>query len=317
MKVIIQIPCYNEEESLPVTLSALPRQLPGIDCVEWLIINDGSSDKTVEIACGYGVDHIISLTHNQGLARAFKCGIEEALLRGADIIVNTDADNQYCAQDIIKLVMPIVDNSADIVIGTRPVADISHFSWSKKILQKAGSWVVRIASKTDVVDAPSGFRAFSRNAALRINVFNGYTYTLETIIQAGRNGMRILSVPIRTNEYLRPSRLMKSSLSYVIRSSITIFRIFVIYYPFKFFSILGLLNFFVGFFLGIRFLLLWISGHGDGHIQSLILCAIFILIACILFTIAILADMMAVNRQLLENIELQLKKREEELKGRE
>lgn len=311
MKAIIQIPCYNEEKALPISLAALPRHLPGITTVEWLIIDDGSIDDTINVAKEYGADHIISLTHNQGLAHAFMRGIEEALHLGADIIINTDADNQYCADDIIKLIEPILENKADIVIGARPVSEIEHFSPAKKILQKIGSWAVRIASRTNVADAPSGFRAFNRKAAMRINVFNGYTYTLETIIQAGRNGMRILSVPVRTNAYLRPSRLVKSSSSYVLRSSITIFRMFAIYYPFKLFATLGLLNLAAGFAIGLRFIFLWITGNGLGHIQSLILCAIFIIIAFMLFTIAVLADMLAVNRQLLENIELRLKSKSE------
>lgn len=307
MKLIIQIPCYNEEQSLPITLAALPRQLPGFATVEWLIIDDGSTDRTVEVAREYGVEHIVTLMNNKGLARAFMAGIETSLTLGADVIVNTDADNQYCADDIQKLVTPLLECKADIVIGGRPVAEISHFSWSKKIFQKLGSWVVRLVSKTDVADAPSGFRAFSRKAALRINVFSDYTYTLETIIQAGRNGMRIVSIPVRTNDDMRPSRLVKSSFSYVMRSSLTILRIFVLYYPFKFFTTLGLLNFVAGLLLGLRFIFYMMIGYGQGHIQSLILCAIFILVAFILFTIAILTDMMAVNRQLLEKIELRLK----------
>jgi len=308
-KCIIQIPCYNEEGSLPVTLAALPRCLPGFKTVEWLVIDDGSTDRTAEVAKEHGVDHIVRLTHNQGLAKAFMAGISACLKLGADVIVNTDADNQYCAADIEKLVTPIVENRAEIVIGARPIAEIEHFSRSKRILQKIGSWVVRIFSKTDVADAPSGFRAFSRKAALRVNVFSDYTYTLEIIIQAGRNGMRILSVPIRINDYLRPSRLVKSSLSYVILSSLTILRIFVVYYPFKFFSIIGLMNFLAGFVLGVRYLVIMMLG-GGGHVQSLILCAILIIIAFLMFTIAILADMMAVNRQLLEKIELHLKSTE-------
>src|SRR6266480_3138439 len=238
MKLVIQIPCYNEEHSLPITLAALPRLMTGFEVVEWLVVDDGSTDRTVEVARDRGVDHIVRLTHHQGLARAFMAGIVSSLKCGADVDVNTDADNQYCAEDIEKLVEPIIKNEADIVIAVRSVSEIEHFSWCKKILQKIGSWIVRLVSKTDVVDAPSGFRAFSRSSALRINVFNGHTYTLETIIQAGRYGMRVLSVPVRTNCYLRPSRLMKNSFSYVVISALTILRIFIAYYPLKFFSIL-------------------------------------------------------------------------------
>lgn len=314
MKLIIQIPCYNEEQSLPITLASLPRQLYGFATVEWLIIDDGSTDRTVEVAREHGVNHIVSLMNNKGLARAFMAGIEASLKLGADVIVNTDADNQYCADDIQKLVAPVLEGQAEIVIGARPVAEIAHFSWSKKIFQKLGSWVVRLISKTDAADAPSGFRAFSRKAALKINVFSDYTYTIETIIQAGRNGMKILSIPVRTNDYLRPSRLVKSSFSYVMRSSLTILRIFFIYYPFKFFATLGLLNFVAGLLLGLRFIYYMMIGHGQGHIQSLILCAIFILVAFILLTIAITTDIIAINRQLLEKIELQLKYQNEESK---
>jgi len=315
MKLVIQIPCYNEEHSLPITLAALPRLMTGFEVVEWLVVDDGSTDRTVEVARDRGVDHIVRLTHHQGLARAFMAGIVSSLKCGADVVVNTDADNQYCADDIEKLVAPIIKNQADIVIGARSVSEIEHFSWCKKILQKIGSWIVRLVSKTDVVDAPSGFRAFSRSSALRINVFNGHTYTLETIIQAGRYGMRVLSVPVRTNCYLRPSRLMKNSFSYVVISALTILRIFIAYYPLKFFSILGLANLITGFAVGFRFIVLRINGHGQGHIQSLIMCAIFIVVAFIFFTIAILADMMAINRQLLEKIEMRIQNRDEEHNG--
>src|SRR6185369_8486669 len=207
-KLIIQIPCYNEEATLALTLAPLPRQLPGIDCIEWLVIDDGSRDSTIEVARQCGVDHIIRLPHNQGLARAFIAGLEASLEAGADIIVNTDADNQYSADDLPKLVEPILSGKAEIVIGARPIDQIEHFSPLKKMLQRLGSSVVRLASNTDVIDAPSGFRAMTRDAAMRMNVFNNYTYTLETIIQAGQSGLRIASVPIRTNGYLRPSRLV-------------------------------------------------------------------------------------------------------------
>ncbi|MFQ5906973.1 MAG: glycosyltransferase family 2 protein, partial [bacterium] len=209
-KLIIQIPCYNEEATLGVTLAALPREIPGVDIVEWLIIDDGSEDKTIEVAKAHGVDHIVRLSRHQGLAKAFVAGLEGSLKAGADIIVNTDADNQYCADDIPKLIGPIVTGEAEIVVGARPIAEIQHFSPLKKYLQRLGSWIVRVASKTRIPDAPSGFRAMSRHAAMQLHVFNEYTYTLETIIQAGQKGMAITSVPIKTNGYLRPSRLVKT-----------------------------------------------------------------------------------------------------------
>src|SRR5712691_5820880 len=226
MKLIIQVPCFNEEATLGLTLSELPHQLPGIDLIERLIINDGSTDRTLEVAREHGVEHIVSFPRNQGLARAFLAGIETSLAAGADIIVNTDADNQYCAQDIPKLIESILNGKAEIVIGARAIAATEHFSWSKKLLQRLGSAVVRLASNTDVADAPSGFRAFSREAAIHLNVFSSYSYTLETIIQAGQKNIAVISVPIRTNPRLRPSRLARSSWYYVTRSIGTIVRIF-------------------------------------------------------------------------------------------
>ncbi|WP_235949933.1 glycosyltransferase family 2 protein [Candidatus Regiella insecticola] len=236
MKLIIQIPCFNEAQTLAITLAALPRSVVGFDTVEWLIIDDGSQDNTAEVAKAQGVDHVIRHTNNKGLARAFMTGLDACLQLGADVIVNTDADNQYNAEDIPALTQPILQHRAELVIGTRPITTIEHFSPVKKILQKLGSWVVRIASKTDIADAPSGFRAISRTAAQRLMVFNDYTYTLETIIQAGQKNITITSVPIRVNEDLRPSRLVKSIPSYIKRSIVSIIRIFIIYRPFRFFS---------------------------------------------------------------------------------
>jgi glycosyltransferase involved in cell wall biosynthesis len=314
LKVIIQIPCYNEEATLGLTLSDLPRHLPGVDQVEWLIINDGSRDRTIEVAKACGVDHIVNFQHNQGLAKGFMAGIEACLQAGADIIVNTDADNQYCAKDIPKLIQPILDGQAEIVIGARPIQNIKHFSPIKKFLQKLGSWAVRIASKTDIPDAPSGFRAISREAALRLNVFNEYTYTLETIIQAGQRGMAITYVSIHTNEYLRPSRLVKSIPTYVQRSLITIIRIFMTYRPFQFFMLLGSVPFSLGFLLCLRWLLLFLEIFGDNpskpRVPSLILAAILILIGVQLWIFGLIADLMAVNRKLLEDIQLRLRRSE-------
>ncbi|OKH25270.1 glycosyl transferase [Hydrococcus rivularis NIES-593] len=314
MKLIIQIPCYNEEATLGLTLSQLPRQIPGIDRVEWLIINDGSFDRTVEVAKACGVDHIVNFDHNQGLAKAFMAGIEACLLAGADIIVNTDADNQYCADDIPKLIEPILAGTAEIVVGARPIQDIKHFSPVKKFLQKLGSWVVRIASRTDIPDAPSGFRAISRNAALQMNVFNEYTYTLETIIQAGQKGMAITSVPIRTNDYLRPSRLVKSIPSYIQRSIVTIIRIFMTYRPLQFFMTLGSVPFSLGFILCLRWLTLYLGIFGDSpekpRVPSLVFAAILILIGFQLWMFGLVADLMSVNRKLLEDIQLRLRRSE-------
>ncbi|MGK7874608.1 MAG: glycosyltransferase family 2 protein [Xenococcaceae cyanobacterium] len=314
MKLIIQIPCYNEEAILGLTLSELPRKVPGIDTVEWLVINDGSIDRTVEVAKACGVEHIVNFDHNQGLAKAFMAGIEASLKAGADIIVNTDADNQYCADDIPKLIEPILEGKAEIVIGARPIQKIKHFSATKKFLQKLGSWVVRVASNTDIPDAPSGFRAISRNAALKLNVFNEYTYTLEMIIQAGQKGMAITSVPIRTNGFLRPSRLVKSIPAYIHRSIFTIIRIFMTYQPLRFFTLLGSVPFILGFLLCVRWLILFFDDTSRARAPSLILAAILILIGFQLWIFGLVADLMAVNRKILEDIQLRLRRSEVDAK---
>lgn len=310
IKLIIQIPCYNEEEVLGVTLCSLPQEVPGVDVVERLIIDDGSTDRTVEVAVAHGVDHIVRLPHNQGLAKAFQAGLEACLRAGADIIVNTDADNQYCAEDISRLIEPILEGKAEIVIGARPIEEIEHFSFIKKFLQKLGSWVVRIASKTDIPDASSGFRAMSREAAMRLNVFNNYTYTLETVIQAGQKDIAITSVPIRVNEDLRPSRLVGSILSYIKKSAFTIIRIFAVYKPFRFFMTIGLSLFFLGFLIGLRFLYYYITGDGSGHIQSLILSSILLGMGFQTMLMAFFADLLGVNRQLMEEMRYRLRKLE-------
>jgi glycosyltransferase involved in cell wall biosynthesis len=316
-KLIIQIPCYNEEATLRIALSALPRNLPGIDKVEWLIIDDGSKDRTVEVARECGVDHVVSLPRNQGLARGFIAGLDACLKAGADIIVNTDADNQYCADDIPKLIAPILRGEAEIVVGARSIDEIEHFSPMKKALQKLGSWVVRIASKTDIPDAPSGFRAMSRKAAMQLNVFNEYTYTLETIIQAGQKNMAIVSVPIRTNDDLRPSRLVKSIPSYIRRSILTIVRIFMTYKPFRFFVVPGVVSFTLGFIIGLRFLYFYFSGHGTGHIQSVILAALLMGSGFFLGMTGLLADLISVNRKLLEKIDWRVREMEENIRDKE
>jgi glycosyltransferase involved in cell wall biosynthesis len=285
--------------------------LPGFDKVEWLIINDGSTDATEDVARANGVDHVISFSKNQGLARGFMAGLDACLKLGADVIVNTDADNQYCAKDIPLLVQPILEKRAEMVIGARPISEIEHFPFVKKQLQKLGSWVVRLASRTDIPDAPSGFRALSRDAALRLNVFNDYTYTLETIIQAGQKNMAIMSVPVRVNDDLRPSRLVKSIPSYLKKSTITIVRIFVVYKPFRFFLALGSLAFFFGSLIGIRFLYFYFFTHdASGHIQSLILTSILLGMGFQAFALAFLADLLAVNRRLMEDVQYRIRVKE-------
>jgi glycosyltransferase involved in cell wall biosynthesis len=304
MKLIIQIPCYNEEETLAIALADLPRQVPGIDLVEWLVIDDGSSDRTVDVAKAHGVDHIVRFNYNRGLARAYMAGLEASIRAGADIIVNTDADNQYCAADIPRLVEPILRSQADLVIGARPIDDIEHFSPIKKLLQRLGSYAVRVASGTDIPDAPSGFRAISREAALQLNVFNEYTYTLETIIQAGQRGMKVAWVPIRTNGYLRPSRLVKSISIYVRRSLFTILRIFMTYRPMRFFLMAGSLPIGLGGLLGVRWLYFFVSGTERTRLPSLILAAILILIGVQLWVFALAADLLSVNRKILEDTQI-------------
>jgi glycosyltransferase involved in cell wall biosynthesis len=304
MKLFIQIPCYNEEKTIGITLADLPKNLVGFDSVEVLIIDDGSSDDTVKVAKEFGVKHFVQLPSNQGLAKGFMLGLNYCLKNGADVIINTDADNQYNADDISKLTQPIIDKKAELVIGARPITDIQHFSLLKKMLQKLGSWVVRVVSNTNIADAPSGFRAISKNAAKQMNVFNDYTYTLETIIQAGQKKISITSVPIRTNADLRKSKLVKSTTFYLRRSVITILRIFVVYKPFAFFMSIGLFLFIIGLVLGLRFIYFYITGDGDGHIQSVILSAIFITVGFNTGLIAFIADLLAVNRKLLEDIKI-------------
>ncbi len=310
MKLVIQIPCYNEEKTLEVTLRELPKQIDGIDEIEILIINDGSSDKTVEIAKKNGVKNFVNFQNNLGLAKAFSQGLKKSLELGADIIVNTDADNQYCADDIKNIIKPILEKKADIVIGARPISNISHFSLIKKFLQKLGSKVMRLVSSTKIEDATSGFRAFSKDAALRINVFDNYTYTLETIIQAKAKGLEIISVPIRVNEELRKSKLIKNIFDYIKRSSFTMLRMFIIYRPFRFFALIGLLFLIPGLLLGARFLYYYITNSGAGHIQSLILSSILILTGVQISLIAVLADLMSINRKLLEDIQTRLKQQD-------
>lgn len=310
MKLIIQIPCFNEEKTLPITVADLPRSISGIDEIEYLIINDGSSDDTVETARKCGIHHIVSFPQNKGLASAFMAGIDACLRLGADIIVNTDADNQYCGQDIEKLVRPILEKKAEMVIGERPINDIESFSFLKKKLQRLGSYVVRKASKTDIPDAPSGFRAYSRDAAMRLNVVSHYTYTLETIIQAGNKNIALTSVPIRTNKETRESRLFHSMFGYIKKSVVTIFRIFIMYRPLRFFAVLGAVIFGLGTILGIRFLVYFFMGQGQGHIQSLILTAVLLMMGFQIGITGLLADIIAGNRKLIEDVQYRLRKME-------
>ncbi|EIC21341.1 glycosyltransferase family 2 protein [Thiorhodovibrio frisius] len=306
LKLIIQIPCYNEAAALPVTLAALPSQVPGFDFVEWLVIDDGSTDSTADIARAYGVASVVRHTTNFGLAKAFLTGLDACLDRGADVIVNFDADNQYCADDIPALTAPILQGQADMVIGARPISEIDHFSPFKKWLQRLGSWAVRMASGTRVDDAPCGFRAISRSAARQLMVFNNYTYTLETIIQAGQKNIAVESVPIRVNPDLRPSRLVRSIPFYVRKSLITIVRIFVVYRPFRFFGAIGLTVIALGTLIGLRFLGFYLSGDGTGHVQSLILAGILLTIGFQTLLVAFLADLLAANRRLIEDLRSRL-----------
>lgn len=308
MKLIIQIPCYNEAETLEIALNDLPKHIDGIDEIEYLIINDGSKDNTMEVARNWGVNYIVDLKRNKGLAKGFMAGLDACLRNGADIIVNTDADNQYCADDIESIVRPIIEGKTDIVIGARPVDDTEHWSPLKKKLQHFGSWVVRKASKSDIPDAPSGFRAYSREAAMRLNVVNEYTYTLETIVQAGRSKIAMESVPIRTNAELRPSRLFSSMFGYVKKSMLTILRAFMMYRPLMVFSVIGSTVFAVGLIIGIRFLVYYFGGNGAGHMQSLILASTLLLLGFQTFIVGLLADIISANRKILEDIQYHVRK---------
>ncbi len=306
-KLIIQIPCYNEEEQIGKTLGDLPKELAGIDEIEILVINDGSTDNSAETARSCGAS-VIDIKPNKGLANAFRSGLAESLKRGADIIVNTDADNQYCADDIKKLIQPIIDGNADIVIGARNIEAIKEFSLIKKILQKVGSAVLRLLSSAPVSDAPSGFRAFSKQAAIKLNVFDNYTYTMETILQANAKDLKIVSVPIRVNPKLRESKLVKNIFDYVLKSMKTTIRMFIVYRPFRFFISLAGLSGLLGIMLVIRFIYFYLQGNGNGHVQSLIFASVFLISAIQLGIIAILGDLLSINRKLLEDIQTRVRK---------
>ena len=315
MKLIIQIPCYNEEETLPQTIADLPVKIDGIDEIEYLIINDGSRDRTVEVAKACGVHHAVIFKNNKGLAKGFMAGIDACLRLGADIIVNTDADNQYSGADIVKLVEPILNGEADCTIGSRPINDIEHFSKRKKSLQRWGSKIVRYFSGTHVEDAPSGFRGYSRAAAMKLNVMNNYTYTMETLIQAGRNKLLIECVPISTNPETRQSRLFKSMFSYIRRSGITILRSFMMYKPTNFFLFFGSLMIVSGLVIDIRFLIYHLQGNASGHIQSLILSVLLLLIGFILIVAALLGELISTNRRLLEEIQTRVRSMDYRIPG--
>jgi len=307
VKLIIQIPCYNEEATLPDTLADLPREIAGVDVIETLVIDDGSTDRTAKVARDLGVDHVIRFPRNRGLAFAFAGGLDACLNAGADIIVNTDGDHQYQGASISDLVGPIVRGEADMVVGDRQVDTIAHFSWLKKSLQKLGTRVVRWTSATDVQDATSGFRALSRQAAAQLVVFSSYTYTLETIIQAGKRGLLVTSVPILTNPKLRESRLISNLPNYVVRSAVTILRIFMMYESLRVFTLLSLIPFLTALVLFVRYVYYFAIGQGSGHVQSVIVGSGLILIAFQVFLLGLLADLIAKNRRLSEEIHYRMR----------
>lgn len=308
MKLIVQIPCFNEEQTLPQTVADIPREIEGIDKVELLIIDDGSTDHTIDVAKKVGVDHIIKNSKNRGLARTFKTGMDACLRLGADIIVNTDGDNQYCGADIPKLIQPILDGTSDIVIGDRQTDTIPHFSESKKMMQKIGSFVVRMLSETDVPDAVSGFRAFKRDAAMQMNIVSPFSYTIETVIQAGKKHLAITSVPIRTNEKTRESRLFKSIPNFLERSVSTMVRMYTMYQPLRVFFYIGGLLLILGTIPSIRFIYYFLTESGGGHIQSLIFAAIMYIVGFQVLMIGLVADVIGFNRKLIEEILMRIKK---------
>jgi glycosyltransferase involved in cell wall biosynthesis len=303
MKLVIQIPCLNEAETLPATLADLPRAIPGVDAIEVLVVDDGSTDETVAVARAHGVQHVVSFRRRKGLAAAFRAGIDAGLKLGADIIVNTDADNQYAGRDIATLVAPLLQGRADIVIGDRNIKDVRDMSMGKKLLQRLGSWTVRRVSNTEVPDTTSGFRAYTREAALRMTIVSDFSYTLESIIQAGKNRMAIAHVAVGTNRRTRPSRLFDSLFSYIKRSAATIVRIYAMYEPLKVFTYIGVVVFLVGFAFSLRFLYFYFfTGDSIGHVQSLILSAVLMIVGFQVLLIGLVADVISGNRKLLEDL---------------
>ncbi len=315
MKLVIQIPCYNEEKTLPITIKDLPKQIQGIDIIETLIINDGSKDNTVKVAEDMEVDHILSFKNNKGLSKAFSEGIEKCLELGADIIVNTDADNQYSGKDIPKLVKPIIKDKADVVVGDRQTDKIPHFSWLKKKLEKRGSAFIRSLSNTNVVDTVSGFRAFSKEAAMRINAFTEFSYTLENLIQLGHEKLKVISVPIRTNKKLRKSRLHKNIPNFIFSQLATILRVYSTYKALRVFTVIGLILILPGLFGFVRFLYFFFTSGGQGHVQSLIFSAVLLILGFFVFIFGIIADMISNNRKLIERALYKIKKLELENKN--
>lgn len=310
MKLIIQIPCLNEADNIGQTVQVLPKDIPGIDELEYLVIDDGSTDKTSQVARESGVHHVITLPHHVGLATAFTIGLETCLEQGADIIVNTDADNQYSAEDIPRLVEPILSGGADIVIGDRGVASLELFSPTKRLLQRFGSWIIGRASGIDTPDATSGFRAFTKAAALRTLVMNDYSYTLETLIQAGARRMAVEYIPVNTNEQVRPSRLMHGIPDYLANSGSIILRAYTMYRPLRVFTIISLIFLLVGLFGSGRFLYFYAVGQGAGHVQSLILSAVLLIVGFQIFLIGLVADLIGFNRKVLEEILYRLRRQE-------
>ena len=314
-KLIIQIPCLNEASTLPATLRDLPTEIQGVDTIEFLVIDDGSSDETANIARQCGVHYVVRFRTNKGLAAAFMAGLDTALRRGADIIVNTDADNQYVGRDVTKLVQPILRHEADIVIGDRNVRTLRHMPRLKRWLQLLGSWVVRQVSNTRIPDTTSGFRAYSREAAMRLTIVSEFSYTLESIIQAGKTRMAITHVPVATNEKTRASRLFDNVFTYVKKSAATIVRIYTMYEPLKVFTLAGSVTFAVGLLVSLRFLYLYISGQGQGNIQSLILSAVLMIVGFQIILIGLMADVLSANRKLSEEILYRIRSMELERPG--
>ncbi len=312
MKLIIQIPCYNEEDTIEAVIHDLPKEIENIDTIETLIIDDGSTDRTVEKARQIGVDHIISFKTHKGLARAFAAGIEHCLRHGADVIINTDGDNQYRGDDMPKLIMPVIKGHADVVVGARQIDEIPHFSFFKKKMQKLGSRVIRKISKTSVKDATSGFRAFSRDAAMRINPLTEYSHTIESLVQLGNEKLKIISVPIRINQKLRESRLIKNTPSFIARQSTTLFRMYAIYKSYKLFIVLGIIVALPGLLGFLRFLYFYLTEGGEGHIQSLIFSVVFVICGLFIIMFGVIAELISSNRKMIEMMIYKIRKLEME-----